>query len=148
MFKIGSNDRFGYLKHKLWPKEGSEVKLPIWLLITKSRLDSLAFRWRATYCWKTFDKGYNFSSKIILIEGLNIKLWASKVAGVPILGILGLQLGSPDTKWHLGAGPMAKHKVTYKGEGGGFPQVRAVVSLVNVCLSMARSCTKNAFAMH
>jgi hypothetical protein len=30
---------------------------------------------------------------------------------------------------------MAKHKVYYKGEGGGFPQVRAVVSLwVCVCL--------------
>jgi hypothetical protein len=32
------------------------------------------------------------------------------------------------TKWHLGAGPVARHKVYYKGEGGGFPQVRAVVS--------------------
>jgi hypothetical protein len=24
-------------------------------------------------------------------------------------------------KWHLDVGPMAKHKVIYKGEGGGFP---------------------------
>ncbi len=29
MFKMGSHDPFGYLKHKLWPKEGLEVKLPI-----------------------------------------------------------------------------------------------------------------------
>jgi hypothetical protein len=29
------------------------------------------------------------------------------------------------TKCQLGANPMARHKVYYKGEGGGFPQVRA-----------------------
>jgi hypothetical protein len=29
MFKMGSHDPFGYLKHKLWPKEGSGLKLPI-----------------------------------------------------------------------------------------------------------------------
>jgi hypothetical protein len=33
--------------------------------------------------------------------------------------ISGLPLGSPGTKWHLGAGPMVKHIVYYKGEGGG-----------------------------
>jgi hypothetical protein len=50
--------------------------------------------------------------------------------GVPILKILGLQLGSFRTKWHLGASPMTKHKEYYKGEGGGFPQDRVMVSLV------------------
>jgi len=25
MFKMGSNDPFGYLKHKLWPKEGLRI---------------------------------------------------------------------------------------------------------------------------
>ncbi len=29
MFKMGSHDPFGYVKHKLWPKEGSGVKLSI-----------------------------------------------------------------------------------------------------------------------
>jgi hypothetical protein len=33
---------------------------------------------------------------------------------------------------------MARHKVYYKGEGGGFPQVWAVMSLVNACLLVAR----------
>jgi hypothetical protein len=37
MFKMGSHDPFRHLKHKLWPKEGSGVKLAIWLPITKSR---------------------------------------------------------------------------------------------------------------
>jgi len=42
----------------------------------------------------------------------------------------------------FGAGPMAKHKIYYKGEGGGFPQVQAVVNLVNLCLPVVRPCTK------
>jgi hypothetical protein len=29
MSTMGSHDPFGYLKHKLWPKEGSGDKLPI-----------------------------------------------------------------------------------------------------------------------
>jgi hypothetical protein len=35
MSKLGSHDRFGHLKHKLWPKERSGVKLAIWLPTTK-----------------------------------------------------------------------------------------------------------------
>jgi hypothetical protein len=37
---------------------------------------------------------------------------------------------------------MARHKVYYKGEGGDFPQVQAVVSLVSPCLLVVRPCTK------
>ncbi len=36
-------------------------------------------------------------------------------------------------KNHLDVGFVASHRVHYKGEGGGFPQVRAVVSLVCPC---------------
>jgi hypothetical protein len=36
MSQTALHDPFGYLKHKLWPKEGSSVKLPIWLPTTKS----------------------------------------------------------------------------------------------------------------
>ncbi len=95
-------------------------------------------------------QGYNFALDLTSIEGLHTKLWASKVVGVLVLGILGigLPLESPETKWHLGAGPMAKHKVYYKGEGGGFPQVRAVVNFVNPCLPMVRPCTKSASTLH
>jgi hypothetical protein len=35
------------------------------------------------------------------------------------LGISGLPLGSSRKKWHLGDGTVAKHRVYYKGEGGG-----------------------------
>jgi hypothetical protein len=36
-------------------------------------------------------------------------------------------------KNHLDVGFMASHKIYYKGEGGGFPQVQAVVNLVCPC---------------
>jgi hypothetical protein len=42
-------------------------------------------------------------------------------------------LGIPGEKSHLDVGSMASHKVYYKGEGGGFPQVWVVVSLVCPC---------------
>jgi hypothetical protein len=107
-----------------------------------------AFRWCATYCWKALDKGYNFATNLISIGGLETKLWASKVAGVPTLGISGLPLGSPETKCHLDAGPMANHKVYYKGEGGGFPQAWVVVSLVSSNLLVAHPRTKSVLTMH
>jgi hypothetical protein len=66
-----------------------------------------------------------------------------KVARVVVVGISGLPFGSLGTKWHLGAGPMVGHKVYYKGEGGGFPQLQAVVSLVSLSLPMVHSSTKS-----
>jgi hypothetical protein len=65
-----------------------------------------------------------------------------KVTGVLVVRISKLPFGNPGTKWHLGVGPMAKHKVYYKREGGGFPQVWAVVSLVSLWLLVVRLCTK------
>ncbi len=61
----------------------------LWLKV-KNRPDLLVCRWCATYRWKAFDNGYNFSSKLISIRALYKKLWASKVAEIPIPGILGL----------------------------------------------------------
>jgi hypothetical protein len=43
---------------------------------------------------------------------------------------------------------MTMHKVYYKGEGVGFPQVRAMVSLVSLRLPMIHLNTKNALVMH
>ncbi len=41
--------------------------------------------------------------------------------------------GVPGEKNHLDVGSMASHRVYYKVEGGGFPQVQALVSLVCPC---------------
>jgi hypothetical protein len=37
MFKMNSHDPFGNLKHKLWPKKRSGVKLVVWLPTIKSQ---------------------------------------------------------------------------------------------------------------
>jgi hypothetical protein len=149
MSRLGSYDPFGHLKHKLWPKEGSRVKLAVWFPPTKSREPYfLLCKWCAKYCWKVLNKGYKFSSNLIPIEGLHVKLWAPKVTGVPIVGISGLPLGSPWTKCHLDVGPVASHIVYYKGEGGDFPQVQAMVSPVNPNSLMAHPNTKSVSTMH
>jgi hypothetical protein len=59
-----------------------------------------------------------------------VKLCTCKVIGVLIVGISGLPSGSLGTKSHLDVALVESCRVYYKGEGGGFPQVRAVVSLV------------------
>jgi hypothetical protein len=45
-----------------------------------------------------------------------------KVVGIPILAISGLPFGNPKKKCHFDVGIVERHKVYYKGEGGGFPQ--------------------------
>jgi hypothetical protein len=62
--------------------------------------------------------------------------------------ILGLPLGSPETKCHLDVGLVERHKIYYKGEGGGFPQIQAMVSLMSPSLHVARPNTKSAPTMH
>jgi len=102
-----------------------------WPLKVKNRPNLLACKWCATYCWKDLDEGYNFALKLISIRGLHVKLWRPKVAGVLTLAISGFPLGGHGTKSHLDVGPVERRIIYYKGEGDGFPQVQAVVSLVS-----------------
>jgi len=53
------------------------------------------------------------------------------------VAILKLLLGSPKTKSHLNVGAPGRHNEYYMGEGGGFPRVRAVVSLMSLELLVA-----------
>jgi hypothetical protein len=46
---MGLHDSFGHLKHKLWPKKKSGVKLPIWLSTTKSQ-ESPLFHYVQVVC--------------------------------------------------------------------------------------------------
>jgi hypothetical protein len=96
-----------------------------------NRLDFLACRWRATYFWKAFNEGYNFALYLIAIWGLHAKLCAPKSQKSQLgefrdfhLGVLGQK-----TIW---SGPRGElQSIYYKREGGAFPQLRVVVSLVN-----------------
>jgi hypothetical protein len=67
---------------------------------------------------------------------------------VSTLVILGLTFGSPETKCHVDVGLVERHTIYYKGEGGGFAQVRAMMSLVSPSLLVARPNTKSALTMH
>jgi hypothetical protein len=84
---------FEYLKHTLWPKKGFEnqsVNLTPNHKKIGIHLDLLVCRWRATYLWKNLDEEQNFASNFTSIGGLHKKLWASKIAGIPISKISGL----------------------------------------------------------
>jgi hypothetical protein len=104
-----------------------------WPLKVENLPDFLTCRWRVTYRWKAFNKCYNFVLDL------------TKLTGVPTLGISRFALTSFETKWHLSVGPVPRHKVYYKGEGGGFPQFWAVV---RSCLLVVRPCTKNVQTTH
>jgi hypothetical protein len=108
------------------------VKLAIWLPTTKSR-ESTRFPCVHAACNILLESsrwGYNFALDLIAIKGLDTKLCALKIAGVLVREISRLPLGSHGTKSHLDVAPVERRKVYYKGEGGGFPQVRVVLSLV------------------
>jgi hypothetical protein len=98
-----------------------------------NRPEILGCKERATYRWKVLDESYNFAWNCIAIQGLFTKLWGSKVPGIPCGAISGLPFGSPEKNSHLDVGSVENHRVYYKGEGGRFPEVQAVVSLVCPC---------------
>jgi hypothetical protein len=70
----------------------------------RNRPNLLGCRGRATYCWKALNENYNYASNYILIWGLLVMLWGSKVAGVPIGTISGLPLKSPGKEKSFGCG--------------------------------------------
>jgi hypothetical protein len=122
---MGWHFSFRHLKHKLWPKEEPQK--------VGNRPDLLGYRWRAIYRWKALDESYNF---------LHITFWlkvCSQNYGVPKLREAQLgrfrdsQVKILGKKNHLDVGYVASHRRYYKGEGGGFLKVRAMVSLVCPC---------------
>ncbi len=66
------------------------------------------------------------------------------MAGVQIGAVSGLLLGSPRIKSHLDVGVAERRREYYMGEGGGFPRVRAMVSLVSSELPVVCPSTKGA----
>jgi hypothetical protein len=132
---MGLNDPFEHFKHKLWPKERLGVKLTIWFPTIKSQ-KLPQFPCVQVVCnipFKSSQWGLQFCFRFHLHWRSAQKLWAFKVAKVPIVRISG---------WHFGVGPVAEHRVYYKEEDGGFPQVRAMVSLMSSWLPVVRPCTK------
>jgi hypothetical protein len=141
MSKMGSHDPFGSLKHKLWPKEGLEIKSAIWLSTTKS--------WESPW----FPFGPHSVGKLSMRVIISLQTsFQSKVCtqcyGPPksresqFWEFQDSHLGVPRQNdiWVLIS--WLNKKYTIRGEGGGFPQVRAMVSFVNMCLPVVRPSTK------
>jgi len=99
----------------------------------KNQPNLLSYRGRATYPWNALDESYNFTLDHIAMQGLLAKLWGSKVVEVPFGAILGLPLWSPGREKPFGCSLRGQPQSILKGEGGGFPQVRAMVSLMCSC---------------
>jgi hypothetical protein len=123
---------FGHLQPKLWAKEGSGVKLAVWLSTTKSR-ESTSSRHLNQECnmaLKSSRRELQLWFRPRCDPTLQSGVMSSQSPGTPTRTISGFQLGSPGKKSHLDVVPVEWHKEYYMGEGGGFPRVRAVVSLM------------------
>jgi hypothetical protein len=97
----------------------------------RNRPDPEVCRMSATHCWKVLEENYRFASDLVPIQGLSQELWPPKVPGIQTGTVLGLPLGSSGNKSHLDAGAVEQRREYYMGEGGGFPRVWAVVSLMS-----------------
>jgi len=84
----------------------------------------------ATWSWKALDESYNFGSNLVPIRVWGEELWAFKVPRLQPGTVSRLQLGSPGKKSHSDVASAVRCREYYVGEGGGFPRVRVVVSLV------------------
>jgi hypothetical protein len=118
---MGSRDPFGHLKHKLWSKERPGVKLAVWFPTTKSQ-ELPRFPYVQVACHIMLENSW-WEIQLCFRPHINPR-FEEKVMGPQ-------SRGSPRTKCHLDVALVERHRVYYKGEGGGFPQVWAVVSLVN-----------------
>jgi hypothetical protein len=143
---MGLHDPFEYLKHKLWSKEGLGIKLPIWLPSIKSQ-ELPWFICLQVACHISLEgpwRGIQLCFRSHFNRRSTQEIMALQSARSPNFG----KFGNPMTKWHLGASPVAKHREHYKGEGGGFLQVWAMMSLMSLCLPVARLCIKNVPTIH
>jgi hypothetical protein len=117
---MGSHHPFEHLKHKLWPKE-----LTVWLQTTKSQ-ESTWFPCVQAECnipLESSQRGLQLCFRPHCDWRSTSEIMHLQIRGSP-------NCGNFRTKRHLDVALVERHKVCYKGEGGGFPQVQAVVSLV------------------
>jgi hypothetical protein len=98
---MGSHDPFGFVKHKLWPKERPRVnwQFDYRPLKVRNLLDFLVCIGGVPHIIKKLSmREYNFDLDLTSIEGLHQKLWASKVARDSISRISEFPTWDPGTK--------------------------------------------------
>ncbi len=82
---------------------------------------------------KLSTKDTTFLETALCSEVCSQSYGAPKLRESQLAGFWDSHSGVPGEKSHLDVGPVERSRVYYKGEGGGFPQVWAVVSLVCPC---------------
>jgi hypothetical protein len=146
MSKMGLHEPFGHIQHKLWQKERPGVKLPIWLPTSKSQ-ESTRLRCVQVKC-DTPLESYQREIQVCFRPHPNWRfdqrVMTPQSGGNPNLDSFGTPPWESWDKKPFGCGPVESYKVYYMGEGGGFPRIWAVVSLVNLKSPMACPSTKGA----
>jgi hypothetical protein len=143
---MASHGPFGHLHHKLCVKEGPRVKLAT----IKSR-ESTRPRCVQAKCDTPLKRSQG-ELQVCFRPHLDRKseqgvmsCQSPRSPNRDSFGIVsGVPLGSLGTKNHLDVAPVEWRIVYYMGEGGGFPQVQAVVSQVSPELPVACLSTKGA----
>jgi len=129
---MASHWPFGHLQPKLWAKEGPGVKLAVWLPTTKSQ-ESTSSRRLLEEC----DTALESSQR-------ELQLWfrtrpdpssgrgsvAVQSLGTPTWDNFGTPFRESQQNVPFGCSLRGETQRILYGEGGGFPRVRAVVSLV------------------
>jgi len=129
---MASHWQYGHLQPKLWAKEGPGVKLAVWLRTTKNR-ESTSSRRRLEECDMVLESSWRELKhwfKTCPDSSLGRGAMAVQSFGSLVETLSGLHFGSPNKMCHLDAASATSRREYYMGEGGGFPRVRAVVSLV------------------
>jgi hypothetical protein len=146
MFEMGLHNSFGHVKHKLWSKERSGVKLAVWPPTTKSREStrcpcvqvacntSLEISWHGLQLCFRPHPDRRFAQEVIVPQS----------HGSSNFDDFGTPIWKSQDKNHLDEGIAERYKVYDMGEGGGFPGVRAMASLVSPKSLVARPSTKSA----
>jgi len=146
MSKMALHEPFGHLQHKLWSKEGLGVKLAIWLPTIKSQ-ESTRPRCVQVKC----DTLLEISQGKLQVcfkphpnRRLEWEVMNAQSPGSPNRDSFGTPFWESREKVPFGCkcGGVA-HKEYYKGEGGGFPRIWAVVSQVSPRLPVACPNTKS-----
>jgi hypothetical protein len=143
--KMASHEPFGHLEHKLWQKEGLGVKLAVWLPTTKSR-ESTRPRCVQMECdtpLKRFQQELQVCFRPHPNQRSKQRVMNSQSPRSPNRDNFRTPWESWDKKpFGCGCGGIMQ-RILY-GEGGGFPWVRVVVSLVSPELPVACPSTKGA----
>jgi hypothetical protein len=129
---MASHWPFGHLQPKLRAKEGPGVKLVVWLPTTKSRESTSSWHsiWVCNMALERSRQGLQLWFRSRRDRTLKSGVMAVQSFGSLVGTISGLHFGSPNNLCHLDVASTVSCKEYYIGEGGGFPRIRAVVSLV------------------